>query len=360
MRVLSGRKVAVWVVLIFGGGFLVGMGARAGDDMEKAGGGRGGPGIEVVAEVDGQPVTRAELEERAAAALRQLDQQRHQVLETTLSQMVEERLVAAEASEQGLSAEAYLTAEIEARTTPVTDEEVDAWYQANQARVRQPKEQVAEQIRAFLQRQRRQQAREELLAGIRAGHQVAVHLEPMRLEVPVAGAPTQGPEGAPVTVVAFSDFQCPYCQRLNPALDRLREAYGERLRVAFRQFPLTSIHNHAQQAAEASLCARDQGRFWPMHDALFAHQRELTVEKIKELAGDLGLDRARFDACLDAGERRPQVQADLEAGQAAGVSGTPALFVNGRPVTLVSGRDPFDQLAAVVEDELSRQGIAAR
>lgn len=353
MRSASKRAWSGIAALVVGAGLLVGAGARAGAPA----GGAETADAQAVAAVDGRPVTRAELEERAAAGLAQLEQQRHRLLETALEELVEERLLAAAAARRGTSPQALLASELAARTAAVTDEEVEAWYQANRARVPQPLEQVAPQVRAFLERERGQQARRELLAALRSEHRVEVRMEPFRLEVAAAEAPAKGPAGAPVTVVEFSDFQCPWCQRITPALDRLREAYGARLRLVFRQFPLHTIHPQAQKAAEASLCARDQGKFWPMHDVLFAHQDDLGVENLKALADELGLDRGRFDACLDGGERRDEVLADVAAGRRIGVGSTPSLFVNGRPVNLEAGPDPFDQLAAVVDDELARRGM---
>jgi protein-disulfide isomerase len=349
---ITGRKVAAFAVLLFGSGFLAGAAAGA------AAGSRGP--AETVAEVDGRPVSRSELEEKAAASLRQLDQQRQRVLEATLEQIVEERLIAAEAARRGVTAEEYLAGEVASRSAAVSDADVEAFYNDNQARIRQPKEAVAGQIRSYLEQQRRQQARQEVVAALRKTHPVAMHLEPLRVELETAGAPSRGPAGAPVTVVEFSDFQCPYCQRMNPVLSRMEETYGQRVRLVFRQFPLSAIHSHAETAAEAALCARAQGKFWEMHDALFAHQQELGEARIRELAAGLGLDADRFGDCLASGEQSKAVEADLEAGQAAGVAGTPTVFVNGRQVAFTAGSDPYEQLAAVVDDELQRRGEAAR
>lgn len=309
-----------------------------------------------VAEIDGRAVAWEELQEHVAAELQQLEIQRHQLLESALDTLVEQRLLEAEAARRGLSPEDLLEAEVASAVEAVTDEQVDAWYQENQARVRAPKEQVAGQIREHLRRQRLQAKRAELLTALRQRFEVVRHLEPMRVELTSEGAPAKGPAGAPVTLVEFSDFQCPYCARINPTLDTLRERYGDRLRVVFRQFPLRQIHPQAQKAAEAALCAADQGKFWQLHDALFADQGRLTVADLEARAEEVGLNADSFGECLASGEKAAAVQADLEAGHRVGVSGTPSIFVNGRPVELVSGRSPVDQLAEVIEDELRRSG----
>ena len=171
------------------------------------------------------------------------------------------------------------------------------------------------------------------------------------VKVNTKGAPSWGPKDAKVTIVEFSDFQCPYCSRVVPTLKQVVEAYDGQVRLVFRQFPLRSIHPQAQKAAEASLCAADQGKFWEMHDAMFADQRQLTDDSLKAKAQALGMDAEGFNQCLDSGQYAAAVQADLDAGQAVGVSGTPAMFINGR---FASGALPYDQLAAMVEQELAR------
>lgn len=313
-------------------------------------------GSAVVARVDGEPLILQNLEERLAGELRRLENQRYQLLEQGLTRLIEERLLAAEAARRGVSPEELLATEVEGKVEPVTDSQVDTFYSENQARLRRPKAEISDQIRAYLTQQRAQARRQELVAGLRARHRVEVLLEPPRVELDLTGAPSRGPADAPVTLVEFSDFQCPFCSRLNPTLEKVKEAYGEKVRLVFRQFPLTSLHAQAQKAAEASLCARAQGEFWAMHDALFADQDDLEVEALKAKAARLGLDSGDFARCLDNGATRGEVEADVEAGQAAGVSGTPTLFINGRQVTLVRGEEPFDQLARVIDAELARTG----
>lgn len=172
-----------------------------------------------------------------------------------------------------------------------------------------------------------------------------------RVEVPTEGQPSKGPAGAPVTIVEFGDFQCPYCGGLFSTLKVVEAMYPDQARFVFRQLPLTNIHPFAQKAAEASLCAYDQGRFWDYHDSLFENQQELGVEDLKRRARDLGLDAARFDACLDSGEQSERVAADVRAAVDAGVFSTPTLFINGR---IIEGAQPYQQIAPVIDDELAR------
>lgn len=313
--------------------------------------GNGGAG-EVVAQIDGKPLTMADLEEIAAPQLKQLEAQRQKILEGALGRLVEQKLLEAEAAKRGVSADELLAAEVDSKVGEVTDEEVDAWYEENQARVRQPKEQVADQIKNFLQQRQAGEVRSEFLASLRKAHEVKILLEPPREKIAVGDAPTKGPEDAPVTIVEFSDFECPFCSRVNPTLAQVEENYGEKVRIAFKQFPL-AMHPHAEKAAQAALCAHDQGKFWEMHDAMFGNQQELAVEQLKAKAADLGLDAETFNQCLDSGKHAERVQSDMAEGQAAGVTGTPAMFINGR---LVSGAVPYDQISSVIDDELQRKG----
>ena len=157
----------------------------------------------------------------------------------------------------------------------------------------------------------------------------------------------RGPADAVVTVVEFSDFQCPFCSRVLPTFEQVNKAYGDKIRFVFRQFPLESIHPQARKAAEASLCARDQGKFWEMHDAMFADQAGLAVDKLKEKAAKIGLDAAQFASCLDGGKAAAEVTADLGVGQAVGVSGTPSTYVNGR---MIDGAVDFAAMSKLIDE----------
>jgi protein-disulfide isomerase len=164
-----------------------------------------------------------------------------------------------------------------------------------------------------------------------------------------AAAPAIGPEDASITIVEFSDFQCPYCSRLAESMHQLQEAYPEQVRIQFRHFPL-SFHTNAQVAAEAAVCAQEQGRFWEMHDAMFANQASLARENLLEIARAADVDVDALMACLDAGEVVARVEADQAAGTALGVTGTPKFFVNG---VSFAGALPYEQLVTIVEAALA-------
>ena len=322
---------------------------------------------EVVASIGDREVSRAELLVAAAFALEEnemarlqcqaeADRSRHEALQSTLQQLVRGRLLDLETARTGETA-AAVEARIRQAAQPVEDQDVQTFYVRNQARIPYPLNQVAGQIRAFLQQQAVQRAQDEFYTDLERRFAVDYRLGPLRFAVVTNGFASQGPQDAVVTIVEFSDFECPYCASLLPTLEQAKRQYAGALRVVYRHFPLTSIHPHAQKAAEASLCAGEQASFWEMHDLLFAEQHTLTVADLKEKASRLGLNRTAFDRCLDSDRHYETVRDDIRAGAAAGVSGTPAIFVNGRALT---GAVPFASLAAIIDDELARQTQAAQ
>ena len=180
---------------------------------------------------------------------------------------------------------------------------------------------------------------------------VQIDLEPPRTVIEVeADDPVFGPSSAAVEIIEFSDFQCPFCQRLTDTLEQLKSEHGSDIRLVFKDYPLP---NHAQafKAAEAGNCANQQGMFWELHDTMFSRQSELGVDDLKRHAGELGMDQAAFDACLDSGRFAEQVNADLTAGQQYGVSSTPTVFINGRAVM---GAAPFEMFDEIIREELER------
>ncbi len=312
---------------------------------------------EVLATIDGQPVSMADVEDMAGDQLGQLDHeyriQRYQLIESALNQIVGSRLLELEAEARGMSFEELVAAETAGRLQ-VTEDEITSWYERNAASLSgRSLEELYPRIEEYLTSTKREQILSELAQRLRGEREVEVLLEPFRVEFDNSRAPALGPAGAPVTLTEFSDFECPFCGRFFPTHQRLMETYGNRLRVVFRQYPLNT-HPNAFSAALASLCADEQGRFWEMHDLMFAEQDQLGVAALKEKASRLGLDRQRFDECLDSGQYAERVRSDVREGNRAGVSGTPALYVNGIPVP--GGAAPYEALARLIDQELERAG----
>jgi protein-disulfide isomerase len=311
---------------------------------------------DVLATVAGEDITMEDIRSRVGPTLDQLETkymlERSQSVETTLQAIIRDRVLLAEARDQGTTVEAMIIAEAGGSLTP-TDVEVSAWYAENQPRLGgRSLEEVQPQIVQYLQAQKRQDAQIRLQERLNEEYGVEVFLERFRLTFDHTGSPSFGPDDAPVTLVEFSDFECPFCARFFPTLQQVKASYPERVRIVYRQFPLTNLHPNAFKAAEASLCAHDQGSFWEMHDLLFQEQASLTVRDLKEKAGRLGLDQDAFDQCLDTGQKVAQVQEDFAEGQRVGANGTPALFLNGVPVE--GGAVGFEVLEPLIEQELVR------
>jgi protein-disulfide isomerase len=314
------------------------------------------PPGKAVAIVAGKPIAAQEVDDVVRAQLMDLRAREHQLRSQALDALVAQALLEKEAEARGITPEALHEAEVESKAV-VTDADAKAFYAANQARFGTTSEAEAlQQIRAGLGQQRQNERRAAFARELKAKYDVKVLLEPYRVPVEAGRAPSRGNPKAPVTIVEFSDFQCPYCVRARPAVKRVREVYGDQVRFVFRHFPL-DFHAQAQKAGEAAACAGEQGKFWEMHDLLWENSSKLQVADLKAHAATLGLDAAAFGACLDSGRHASLVESDLAAGQGYGVSGTPAFFVNGRPLV---GAQPFEAFAQVIDDELARAGAAGR
>lgn len=202
---------------------------------------------------------------------------------------------------------------------------------------------------------RRQAARQAWLNGLRDKAGFISYLNRPKADVTVDPSRLKGSPDAPITIVEFADFQCSYCQAVQPALKQILDKYQGKVRIGFRDFPLRQIHPQAQSAAEAARCAAEEGKFWPYHDLLYANQAKLDAASLSDYARMAELDTAQFDACLASGRFRPQIESDLQSGAMAGVSGTPAFFINGM---MLSGAQPASAFEAIIDGELKRAGPA--
>ena len=315
---------------------------------------------DTLAEVDGVAVTSEEVEKPIAPQLSKLEEQIYNLKRQRVEALINEKLLAKEATKRGVSVPALLDAEVTARVGLVTEQEIETVFQENRAQFKGEESNLREQIRSHLQNQKLTAKREEFLKSLRSQAKVVVNLKPppvFRVAVPVDGAPFKGPTKAPVTIVEFSDFHCPFCRRVIPTLAQLESQYGEKIKLVFRDFPIESLHPGATKAHEAARCANEQGKFWPYHDKLFAGPSTSSPELFKGLAKDVGLDAVAFETCLGSGKYEAAIKQDIEDGTRAGVSGTPAFFINGR---LISGAQPLEAFARVIEDELARVATAQK
>jgi protein-disulfide isomerase len=305
-----------------------------------------------VAIVDGTPISSDALDAMIQGQLMELRQREDQLRRQALDHLVSQLLIQREAEARGVSVDELIETEVTSKAE-VTPEEAKAFYEANKARFGSATEDKAiQQIAEGLGRQRQRERRAAFAKELEKKYPVKVLLEPFRVQVDTDGAPSRGNPEAPVTVVEFSDFQCPFCVRARPTVNRVRATYGDDVRWVFRHFPL-SIHEQAPKAAEAAVCAGDQDRFWEMHDQLWENRGQLQIADLKDDAATLKLNTEAFGECLDSGRNAALVEKDTEEGVQLGVSGTPAFFINGRPLI---GAQPFEAFASVIDDELARAG----
>jgi protein-disulfide isomerase len=309
---------------------------------------------EPLAEVNGEAITAKDLEAALGARLSQLEEQMYDLKRRELDSLIAQRLLAQEAARRGTSVGALVDAEVTAKVGLVTEQEIEAFYQANKARLRGEEAVLRPQIRAYLQQQMLAAQRERFVESLRSQAKVLVRLQPppiVRVEVSIDGAPVRGAANAPVTLVEFTDFHCPFCKQVLPTLTQLLARYPGKVRLVFRDFPIDSLHPQARRAAEAARCAQDQGKFWEYHDLLFANAPNATPEELKRYAEQVGLDLAKFEPCVSGGVHRAGVQRDFDEGVRLGITGTPTFFINGRPF---SGARPLEEFARLIEEELAR------
>ena len=304
--------------------------------------------------INGEAIGAEEVEKPLGVQLSKLEEQIYALKRQKLEALVQSRLLAKEAARRGLTVPALLEIEVSSKLNPVTDEDVEGYYQANKARY--PGANYRDQIRSQLQTQRRATQHQAFISSLRSQANVVIHLEPppiYRVELSVEGAPIRGSGQAAVTIVEFSDFHCPYCRQVQPILTRLLSDYGDRVKLAYRDFPLDRLHPRARKAAEAARCANEQGKFWEYHDKLYLGGADTSPEKLRALAQETGMNVSIFEECFASGKRGSEVDKDVARATDLGVTSTPSFFINGRPL---SGAQPYERFVGIINDELAHSG----
>lgn len=314
---------------------------------------------QVVAEVAGKPITLkdvdAKWEEFDAAERARIIQAMYQNRRNMLDQIVGDRLIEHAATAASQTPEAFVAADSIKRLPAVSEAEIVQFYEQNKDRAQgRTLEQLRGEIKPFLDARRQQQARAMLVEELKSKNAgaVKVMLDAPRYTVPTSpGDPVRGNPNAPVTIVEFSEYQCPFCARVNPTLAKVLQTYGDRVKIVFKDYPLPN-HAQAPKAAEAAHCAAEQKKYWEMHDVMFANQRALEVPALKQSARAIGLEGAAFDQCLDSGKHAATVRGGYELGERMGVNSTPTLYINGRPLI---GAMPFENFKSIIDEELARK-----
>jgi protein-disulfide isomerase len=306
-----------------------------------------------VAEVNGKTILAADVDAKLGISLSKLQDQIYALRQKQIETMIDQQLLEDEAARRKVTISSLVQSEITSRVTPVTDADAVAFYQENKAKLQGEPKALEEQIKKFLTSQRAQARHQEFVKSLRSSAQINVLLPApavLRSEIAIAGAPVRGAADAPVTIVEFSDFHCPYCRRVQPTLEQLRAKYGDRIKIVYRDLPLDNLHPQARAASEAALCANEQGKFWEFHDKVFASNPDGSPATLGRFAREIGLDPAAFEACRTSGKHKAAIQASAAEASRLGLTGTPSFFVNGR---VLVGVQPLDGFSRVIDEELA-------
>jgi len=292
----------------------------------------------------------------AGPTLLDLRNQEYKTKSDALSQCIRKKLIETEAKKKGLSGEELLQREVDSKIAEPTDDEAKGYYLGVKNQSTLPFDQIKPQVKQLLKHAEIEQAREKYADSLRNKAAVSVFLQRPMVHVHYDPARVQGNAEAPITIVEFGDFECPFCSRVQPLLDGVLAKYKGKVKLAYLDFPLAPIHSQAEAAAEASRCALEQGKYWEMHDAMFADQSKLDGASLVKTAAGLGMNRNSFESCLNSGKYKGLVQKDFQAGSQAGVNATPTFFINGE---LLGGMQPDADLEKIIDRQLSAVDVKA-
>lgn len=309
-----------------------------------------------VAVIGKERISQEELDRAVGNRLMRIRTEEYNIRKTALDDLIAERLLKREADRRHITVEELLKTEVGGKITIPTPEEVEPFYEGTKEKFGGTKEEAIRQIIDGMRRQRIAARTAEYVKSLRDAAGVRVLIEPPRADVRVAGE-ARGDQNAPVTIVEFSDFECPFCSRATETVRKLEEKYGHDVRRVYVDYPL-AIHRSAPRAAEAAHCAGEQGKFWELHDSFFSRKPGPVADNdIRKAATDAGLDLQAFNACLESGKFAQTWKAGQEEGARLGVASTPTFFVNGR---MIVGAAPLERFTDVIEDELARAHAAAQ
>ena len=362
MTLLTSRALPVVCALLLGQAGIAGCKQTARDQKRSASQGASSAATSLdpkqpVAKIGSTTITSGELDAKIKGRLSRMEaehaEQVHGLKTQTLNEMIEQKLIDDKAKAEGITSDKLIEREVNAKVAEPPAAEVQQVYDQTKASGRPlpPFDQVKDEIVKFLKQRKSGEAKKAYIDKLKAEAKVETMLPPLLMpKVDVAAeGPSKGDANAPITIVEFSDFECPYCVRAEESVKKVMDTYKGKVRLVYRDYPL-DFHPKAQKASEAALCAGDQGKYWDMHAKLFANQKALDVPQLKQHAKDVGVESGKFDKCLDGGDKAKDVAAHKKAGEEAGVTGTPAFFINGRPLT---GAQPFEKFKEIIDHELA-------
>jgi protein-disulfide isomerase len=300
----------------------------------------------VLAEVDGVKLTRADFERKNPGRMFQAQNTYYEAERKAVDEFIDSYLLEQKAKKLGLTVDKLLEKEVNSKLPPdPSDDALRVYFEG--VDTNESFEAVKDKITEHLRQRRIAKLKDTFMKSLRAEAQIEMRLAPPRAQVSMADTPVRGPENAAVVLVEYADYECPYCQQIQPALDKLEAEYKDKLAFAYKDVPLP-IHGNAQKASEATHCAGVQGKYWEYHDLLLT-SKQLAQPQLKQHARALNLDSKAFDACLESGAQAGKVQAHVAEAQALGLQGTPSFFINGR---FFSGLLTYEQLRDIVEEEI--------
>jgi protein-disulfide isomerase len=308
----------------------------------------------LAAKVGDMEVTNAELQDGIESDLYEAESKVFEIKFNRLKSLLLQKYMDKDPRKKGMSNDEFLEKHI-SKEVVISEKEIEAFIKDQNIPAEHINPQVKEKIKSYLEMERKKEAVDKWIADQTKKTPVEVYIpKPRRptFNVEVGNAPFAGGKDAKVTIVEYSDFQCPFCAKGADILKEIKKKYGNKVKIAFKNFPLP-FHNHAEQAAVAGLCANEQGSeyFWKMHDAMFANQDSLDPEGLKKTAKTIGLKSEGFEKCLTENKYLPQVKADMEDGRKVKVKSTPTFFINGQ---LINGAQPMDVFAEIIDEELAR------
>ena len=309
----------------------------------------------VLATVNDKQITIGNIEDSLRPLIFNVQQQVYGLRKQDLELKINDTLLSSEAQKKSVTTRALLETEVSAKVAKVTDADAQKFYDENKERISGDFAQTKPQIVQYLQERKEQEATIAFADQLRRAAKIEINLTaPVAPSLSIAtdDQPVKGNPNAVVTIVEFTDFECPGCARQHPVLERIVNEFGDRVRLVVRDFPL-SQHANALKAAEAAEAAREQGKYWEYAAVLFRNQSALGVDKLRQYATELGLDRAKFDAALDSGKLAEKVQRDVMDGHKLGVNGTPSIFINGKRVS----DNSYEAVKSAIETALKTEAV---
>lgn len=309
------------------------------------------PGI--AAKINGEEITDDALIGDEKLDYFDLQKKEYELKMNQLNKLMVDKLIGAEAKKAGMSLDDFINKKVVGGEVKISDKEYKKFVADRHIPESQLNPQIKERIMSYLQGMKKQDMVQDYIAKLTKSNPVEVYFAKPKIQMTVepGNGPWFGGENAKVTIVEFSDFQCPFCSRAAETVDQVKKKYGNKVKLYFRHFPLP-MHKDARPAAEASLCVNEQGspKFWKFHDLAFKNQDKLDTANLAKYAKEAGADEKKFKECFDAHKFASAVQQDMEYGEKIGVKSTPTFFVNGQ---LISGAVPIESFSEVIDDELA-------